>query len=192
MQSESAKLAGKLFKKAILKKYNIIFEKNIRKDADGKIQLKEEIMKAVKKNYSISIHIVFLDSYKEAWQRVEKRAKEIKRFVPKKVVKETFNDLFSHFNILYQSLFRESFTIYLWYNGSNVKEATWLSSILNGDKTSKDEIEGVVKMKFSIKNIKFFREKGLYAGLIEEVRTDALPKKVVENLKKLDFFRNLL
>ena len=192
VQSESARLAGKLFKKAIQKKYNIIFEKNIRKNLDGKFQLKEDIMKAVKKNYSISIHIVFLDSHKEAWQRVEKRAKEIKRFVPKKEVKETFNNLFSHFNILYRSLLKESFTIYLWYNGSNVDEATWISSILNGDKISKNEIKGVANMKFIFKNIKFFQEKGLYAGLIEGVRTEGLPKTVLENLKKLDFFRNFL
>ena len=192
VQSESARLAGKLFKKAIQKKCNIIFEKNIRKDTNGKFQLKEDIMKAVKKNYSVSIHIVFLDSYEEAWKRVEKRAEEIKRFVPKKDVKETFNDLFSNFNILYQKILRESFTIYLWYNGSNVKEAVWLSSILNGDKMSKNVIEDIAKMDFAFKNIKFFQEKGLYVGLVEKIRVDDLPKQAVENLKKLDFFKNLL
>ncbi len=76
VQSESSKLAGKLFKKAIQKKCNIIFEKNIRKDVKGKIQLKEEIMKVVKKDYLIFLHIVFLDSYGEAWHRVQKTAKK--------------------------------------------------------------------------------------------------------------------
>ena len=192
VQSESARIAGKLFKKAIQKRCNIIFEKNIRKDINGKIHLKEDIMKAVKKNYSISIHIVFLDSYEEAWKRVEKRAEEIRRFVPKKEVKETFNDLFPHFNILYKKVLKESFTVYLWYNGSNVKEAVWLSSVLNGDKISKKAIEDIAKIDFAFKNIEFFQEKGLYVALAEKIRLGKLPKKAVENLKKLDFFKNRL
>ena len=184
VQSESAKFAGKLFKKAVQKKYNIIFKKNIRKNKEGKIQLTEEIMKTVKKAYSISIHIVFLDSYEEAWKRVEKRSEEIKRFVPKQEVKETFNNLFSHFNILYQILYKESFIFYLWYNGSDIKKAVCLSYILNGDKFSKYEFKDIPKMKH-------FQKKGLYAGWIEEVRFETLSKKVVENLKKLDFFKNI-
>lgn len=191
VQSESARLAGKLFKKAVQKKCNIIFEKNIRKNKEGKIQLKEEIMKVVKKDYLIFIHIVFLDSYEEAWKRVQRRAEEIKRYVPIKDVKETFNNLFPHFNTLYQSLSKEDFIIYLWYNGSDIKEATWLSSIVNGYKTSKYEIEDIAKIEFSIEKIKFFRKKGLYIGLIDEVRFDALSKKVMESLKKLDFFKNI-
>lgn len=183
VQSESARLAGKLFKKAVQKKCNIIFEKNIRKDKKGKIQLKEEIMKVVNKGYSISIHIVFLDSYEEAWRRVQKRAEEIKRYVPKQEVKETFNSLFPNFNTLYQSLLKEFFSIYLWYNGHNEKKAVFISFIL-----TRNFSEERVK---HIKQIKYFQKKGFYSGWIKEVRFNSLPKKVMENLKKLDFFKNL-
>ena len=184
VQSESARLAGKLFKKAVQKKCNIIFEKNIRKGADGRIQLKEEIMKVVTRNYSISIHIVFLDSYEEAWKRVQRRAKEIKRYVPKKEVKETFNNLFPNFNTLYQSLFKERFSIYPWYNGHDEEKAVFISFIL-----TRNFPEDRVK---HIEQIKYFQRKGFYSGWIKEARLDSLSKKAIENLKKLDFFANLL
>lgn len=184
VQSESAKLAGKLFKKAVQKKYNVIFEKNIRKGKDGKIQLKEEIMKAINKDYLIFIHVVFLDSYEEAWKRVQKRANEIKRFVPKKEVKETFNNLFSHFNILCQNLFKESSVINLWYNGSGVEKAVWLSSIFTGDKFSRYSAKG-------IEPITHFQEVGLYTGWIEGLRLNSLPPRVLKNLRELDFFKDI-
>ena len=185
VQSESAKLTGKLFKKAVQKKCHIIFEKNIRKDKEGKIQLKEEIMKAVKKGYLIFVHVVFLDSYEEAWKRVEKRAEEIRRFVPKEEVKKTFNNLFLNFNALYRSLSNESFVIHLWYNGSNVEKAVFISFILISRKISISE-DGIKH----IAQIKYFQKKGFYSGFIGEVRFNSLPKKVVENLKKLDFLKN--
>ena len=184
VQSESSRLAGKLFKKAVQKKYNIMFEKNIRKDKEGKIQLKEEIMRTVKKGYLVFIHIVFLDSYEEAWKRVQKRAEEIRRFVPKAEVKDTFNNLFPNFNALYKSLSKESQVISLWYNGSDVKEAVWLSSILTGDKFSKYAVE-------SIGQVQHFKKKGLYTGWIEGLRFSSLPLEVLKNLKKLDFFENI-
>ncbi len=184
VQSESATLAGKLFKKAIQKKYNIIFEKNVRKDIVGKMQLKEEIKRVVKRGYLIFIHIVFLDSYEEAWKRVQKRAEEIKRFVPKQEVKETFNDLFPNFNALYKSLFRKSLFINLWYNGSDVKEAVWLSSILTGEKYSKYTVDGFGQ-------IKPVNKKGFYVGWIEGLRFSSLPPGVLKRLKKLDFFSNI-
>ena len=184
VQSESAQLAGKLFKKAVQKKYNIIFEKNIRKNKDGKLQLKEEILKAVKKDYLIFIHVVFVDRYKEAWNRVEKRAEEIRRFVPKEEVKETFDNLFFNFNALYQNLSKKSLVINLWYNGSNVKKAVWLSSILTGNKFSRYSTEG-------IEPIKHFQKKGLYTGWIEGLRLSSLPPGVLKNLRELDFFKNI-
>ena len=180
VQSESSKLAGKLFKKAIKEKYNIMFEKNIRK-----VQMvKEEIKKALKKDYLVFIHIVFLDSYEEAWKRVQKRAEEIKRFVPKVEVKETFNKLFPHFNTLYNSLSKESLVISLWYNGSDVRDAVWLSSILTGEKFSKYTTEGVGQIKHIYK-------KELYTGWIEGLRFKSLPPKVLKNLRQLDFFKNI-
>ena len=181
VQSESSRLAGKLFKKAVQKKCNIIFEKNVRKVP----MIKEEIMKAIKKGYLAFIHIVFLDSYEEAWKRVQKRAEEIRRFVPKEEVKETFNNLFPNFNILCQNLSKESLVIYFWYNGSDVTtKALWLSSVFTGDKFSKYKFKDVAQ-------IKHFKQTGLYAGWVEEVRFDSLPRKVVKNLKNLDFFKNI-
>ena len=180
VQSESSKLAGKLFKKAIQKKYNIMFEKNIRK-----VQMvKEEIMKAVKKDYLVFIHIVFLDSYEEAWKRVQKRAEEIKRFVPKEEVKETFNNLFPNFNALYNRLSKESLVINLWYNGADVKDAVWLSSVLTGEKYSKYTVDGFGQ-------IKHIHKKGLYTGWIEGLRFKSLPPKVLKKLEQLDFFKNI-
>ena len=81
-------------------------------------------------------------------------------------------------------MFRESFIIYLWYNGFDIKEAVCLSYILNGDKFSKYEFKEIPKMRP-------FQKKGFYTGWIEEVRFETLSKKVVENLKKLDFFANI-
>ena len=77
-----------------------------------------------------------LNSSNKLYYKREKLHEEIKRFVPKKEVKETFNKLFSHFNLLYQGLFKKTFSIHLWYNGSDVNNAMWFSSILNGDKIS--------------------------------------------------------
>ena len=179
VQSESAKLAGTLFKKAIKKKRNILFEKNIRRGGNGKIQLIEDISKTVKQDYLIFIHIVFLDSYAEAWKRVEKRANEIKRFVPKKDVKETFNNLFSNFNIVYQHISKESFGVCLWYNGVDVKEVSWISAIVNSRKET--------KMKLSLETTKLFVKKGPYTVvMLDKVRLNALPKKVVKNLETVD------
>ena len=188
VQSESAKLAGTLFKKAIKKKCNILFEKNIRKGVDNKkIQLIEDISKTIRKDYLIFIHIVFLDSYEEAWKRVEKRANEIKRFVPKKEVKETFNNLFSNFNIVYQHISKEFFGVCLWYNGVGVKEVSWIATILNGDNFSETE---EMKKHF---NLRFYSQKGLYTVLWDQVKFfNILSEKALEDLKKLDFLKNIL
>ena len=97
VQSESAKIAGNLFKSAIKKKVNIIYEKNIRTSEDGKLHVIEEMRKAFKKKYTIYLHVVFLDSSKEAWSRVEKRYEAIKRYVPKKDVEDSFNSLFANY-----------------------------------------------------------------------------------------------
>ena len=83
-----------------------------------KIHLEEEIDKTIKANYDVNIHIVFLDSYEEALQRVKKRAEEIKRVVPDSEVQKTFQNLFPYFNIIHQDyLIDKSFSLYLWYNG---------------------------------------------------------------------------
>ncbi len=185
VQPESAKIAGKLFKKAYQKKYDIIFEKNIRKDTKGKIHLIKEIKDLLKKNYQILIHIVFLDTYAEAWKRVQKRAEEIKRFVPAKIVKETFSNLFPHFNIVQESFSKKSsILIYLWYNGSNVKENELISTIRTGKWPDGHDITE------EIDQIKILSKKDHYIHWIEKNRFKLLPKEVVKNLKKLVFFEN--
>lgn len=94
VQSESAKLAGSLYRKAVKKKINIIYEKNIRLNRGGKLHLISEVKTVFQKNYNVSFNIVFLDSYQEAWHRVKLRNKQIKRYVLQKEVKDTFNCLF--------------------------------------------------------------------------------------------------
>ena len=117
VQSESAKLAGNLYKRAVKQKINIIYEKNIRLNTEGGLHLISEIKRAFQKNYTISVHVVFLDSYQEAWKRVRLRYEKIKRYVPKQYVKDTFEDLFSNLDILLRENFKKEYLVKLWYNG---------------------------------------------------------------------------
>ena len=117
VQSESAKLAGTLYQKSIQNKMNIIYEKNLKLDRKGKLHLISEMKDALKKKYHIAIHVVFLDSYQEAWRRVQLRYDKIKRYVPKKYVKETFESLFPNLNILMNENFKSDYSVNLWYNG---------------------------------------------------------------------------
>ena len=133
VQSESAKLAGILYKKSIQKKVNIIYEKNLRTGKDNKLHVVEEIKKAFKKDYSVSIHVVFLDSYQEAWRRVQLRYEKIKRYVSKKEVKSTFDCLFSNLNILLKKNFKKDYMIKFWYNGKwdiDMKKEAYLLGFL--------------------------------------------------------------
>lgn len=116
VQSESSRLAGMLYKKSLQKKVNIIYEKNLR-TKDNKLHIVEEIKKAFKKNYSVTLHVVFLDSYKEAWRRVQKRYEKIKRYVPGKEVKDTFQNLFPNLNKLLSTDFKQEYSVQFWYNG---------------------------------------------------------------------------
>ena len=68
VQSESAKLAGSLYRKTVKQKINIIYEKNIRLNKEGKLHLISEVKSVFQKNYNVSFNIVFLDSYQEAWR----------------------------------------------------------------------------------------------------------------------------
>ena len=195
VQSESAKIASKLFRKTIKKKCNLLFEKNIRKNREGEIHLIREIKDVVKQEYQIFFHIVFLDTYAEAWKRVQKRAEEIKRFVPANEVKETFDNLFPYFNIVQKSLSKKStFIIYLWYNGSdkfnesnesNKRKARLISVIRTGKWSDK------VKIKEEIDRIKILSKKDHYIHWIEKARFRLLPEKAVKNLKNLVFFEDI-
>ena len=59
VQSESSKLAGTLYRKSISNRKNIIYEKNIRLNKEGKLHLISEIKTAFQKNYDVSIQVVF-------------------------------------------------------------------------------------------------------------------------------------
>ena len=188
VQSESAKIASKLFRKTIKKKCNLLFEKNIRKNREGEIHLIREIKDVVKQEYQIFFHIVFLDTYAEAWKRVQKRAEEIKRFVPANEVKETFDNLFPNFNIVQKSLSKKStFIIYLWYNGSDVKKAKFISGILTGPVVNKYNF----KIKKDTDRIKVLLKEAFYINSVVENRFKALPKKVAKDLKQLVFFEDI-
>ena len=117
VQSESAKLAGTLYKKAIKNKINIIYEKNLRLNKEGKLHLISELKSAFRKKYSISIHVVFLNSYQEAWKRVKLRYEKIKRYVPIQYVRETYESLFPNLNTLLNENFKSDYLVNLWYNG---------------------------------------------------------------------------
>ena len=117
VQSESAKLAGTLYSKAIKNKLNIMYEKNLRLNKDGKLHLTSEIKTAFKKQYQVTIHVVFLDSLKTAWERVQLRYEQIKRYVSKEEVKKTFDCLFPNLNILLKKNFKKDYMIKFWYNG---------------------------------------------------------------------------
>ena len=117
VQSESAKLAGNLYRKAVKQKINIMYEKNIRLNKEGKLHLISEIKSVFQKNYNVSFNIVFLDSYQEAWKRVKLRNQKIKRYVSQKEVKDTFNCLFPNLNILLSENFDKDYLLIFWYNG---------------------------------------------------------------------------
>ena len=87
-------------------------------------------------------------------------------------------------NAVYKNLFKESLVINLWYNGSDVKEAVWLSSIFTGNKFSRYSTKG-------IEPIKHFQKVGLYTGWIEGLRLSSLPPRVLKNLKEIDFFKDI-
>ena len=117
VQSESAKLAGTLFKKAVQKKKNIIYEKNLRLGQNKKLHAIEEIKRAFKKKYILSVHVVFLNSHQEAQKRAWLRYKRNKRYVSQQEVKDTFQCLFPNLNRLLSENFKEEYSVKFWYNG---------------------------------------------------------------------------
>ena len=136
VQSESAKLAGVLYRKAVKQKINIIYEKNIRLNKEGGLHLISEMKTAFQKNYNVSIHVVFLNGYQEAWKRVKLRYEKIKRYVPKEYVKETYEDLFPNLNILFKKKFNKEYLVKFWYNGEwdksfNVPKITYMIAFIS-------------------------------------------------------------
>ena len=85
VQSESAKIFGKLFKKCIANNKNILCEKTLR---ETKIT-KENIGVLRKKGYALIALVSFVDR-PTALDRAEKRYKQTGRWVPPSIIHETY------------------------------------------------------------------------------------------------------
>ena len=186
VQSESSRIAGNLFKNSIKKGINIIYEKNLRTGTDGNLHIIEEIKKALKKNYTVYLHVVFLDSSKEAWSRVKKRYEKIKRYVPRKDVEDSFSGLFPNLNkILNTSFNKRSYFIKLWYNsslsGSNVSKALVIGGITVNYTISKNTLDDLLK-----NYLIFFEKKNHILYLFLKKRIYLLPNSAINQLDKLD------
>ena len=191
VHSESSKLAGLLYKKSLQKKVNIIYEKNLRTDKHNNLHIVEEIKKAFKKRYIVALHVVFLDSYKEAWNRVQKRYNQIKRYVPKSEVKDTFQNLFPNLNKLLAADFKTKYPIklWIWYNGQkspiidNELQKVNLTAFIffNHTKTVDDIYEKLQNdTSFSL-----HKAGDRLTGLIKH-RLDFLPSAAKNNLCQID------
>ena len=188
VQSESSKIAGRLFKSAIKKPVHIIYEKNLRTKKDGSLHIVEEIKRALKKKYSVHINIIFLDSYKEAWKRVQKRYEEIKRYVPKKEVEESFDSLFPNLNTILKTSCIDDCMVKFWYNSM-----LSIPEIENDKKTYL--IGGIVSNtipKNTLNELIVYNSKNdvLHLFLFQEI-VKVLPKLALRQIKKLDLFLGL-
>lgn len=186
VQSESSKIAGSLFKNSIKKGINIIYEKNLRIGANGKLHIIEEIKKVLKKNYTVYLHIVFIDSSKEAWIRVQKRYKKIKRYVPKKDVENSFNSLFPNLNRILNTPCKESYFIKLWYNSilsdGDINKALVIGGIAVNYKISKNKLDKL----WDNYMIFFERRENYICYLFSKKRVCLLPKSAIKQLDELD------
>lgn len=185
VQSESSKIAGNLFKKSIKKRVNIIYEKNLRAGADGKLHIIEEIKKALKKNYTVCLHVVFLDNSKEAWSRVQKRYEKIKRYVPKKDVEDSFNSLFPSLNRVLNTPFSENYFIKLWYN-STLSDGGINKALVVGGITVNYKIPKPILDEWRRKYLTFFKRKNHIFYFLLKKRINLLPKSAIKQLDKLD------
>ena len=150
VQSESAKLAGKLFKRAVQKGLNIIFEKNIVAKEDGTLQIKSDLKKVLNKKYTTIIHVVFLDTFEEAWKRVQTRYEAIRRYAPKDKVKKTFQNLFPNLNKLMKADIKKTYLLFFWYNGQNTDKVKLVGLSAMNIKLLKEAFRDIVNSK--IKN----------------------------------------
>ena len=195
VQSESAKLAGTLYQKAIKKKINIIYEKNIRLNKEGKLHIISEVKNVLRKGYNMSIHVVFLDSWQEAWKRVKLRYEKIRRYVPMTYVKSTFDDLFPNLNILLNENFNADYSVNLWYNGIwntafPIKKETHNIGVISFQKkrvlntTFREEDFAILFESSNLNNSLYF------GGLLRH--TASFSKAVKQNLNRLDCLKKPL
>ncbi len=188
IQSESAKLAGVLYRKAIKQKINIIYEKNIRLNKEGGLHLISEMKTAFQKNYNVSIHVVFLNSYQEAWKRVKLRYEKIKRYVPKQYVKDTYENLFPNLNILLRKNFNKEYLVKFWYNGTwdknfNMPENTYMIGFISFKKLGHLLDKEVSKDFFTVWSGIDHNNRKYYGGFSKMVLF--LPKSVQRQLMRV-------
>lgn len=115
VQGESSTIAGKLYKKAVKRKINIVYEKNLPYPANEKVFLLGEIKNAYKRDYKISIGIVFIANFSSAWERAKKRYEENRRYVSKQVVLTSHRRLVPNLKRLIKDL-RIKYEIIFWDN----------------------------------------------------------------------------
>ncbi len=205
VQSESSKLAGTLYRKAIKNKINIIYEKNIRLNKEGKLHIVSEIKSAFRKGYSTSINVVFLDSWQEAWKRVKLRYEKIGRYVPKLDVKNTFNDLFPNLNTLMNENFNTEYSVKLWYNQMHTvnpaqkyeaytigfirfkKEFTNKGTEMTNTILDQFQLPGTFIGHYgtTINN----KPKTQFNSILHKERVHLLPRSVKKSLFKIDIFK---
>ena len=204
VQSESSTIAGKLFKKAVKNKVHIIFEKNITTKEDGSLQLVLDLERALNNDYLTIIHVVFLETSEQAWERVQKRYEKIRRYVPKKKVEETFNDLFPNLNRIMKTEFKKSYFIRFWYNPSEkIIDSYWLHALYGGLSNKKSNHPPIITVGFFF-NTKTSKEmiKPLlkiaktdvgktHTSVIVDVFWDMVPDVVKKQFKSLDFFKKI-
>ena len=188
VQSESAKLAGSLYKKAVKQKVNIIYKKNIRLNKEGKLHLISEVKSAFQRNYNVSFNIVFLDSYKEAWRRVKLRNKQIKRYVSQKEVKDTFHCLFPNLNILLIENFGKDYLLVFWYNGKwkvdlNIPTNNYMIGFISFQEPGELAVSRFSKDDFIIFNGRDHNDRYYYCGFSQIA--PFLPKSVQKMLMEV-------
>ena len=185
VQSESAKIAGVLKKKAMQKRLNIVYEKNVRISKDGALRLSGEMNEALKKKYRVKVHVVFLASIEEAWKRVQKRYEETKRYVSKEDVIITFQGLFPNLNRMVNEAQR-GYYITLYYNSSNKKNQMigfiWIGSNIAVATSGIEERD-----KFFVSETTNY-----YHAVLSKKGIKILPQSVKNRLKQLSCLKKLL
>ena len=185
VQSESAKIAGILKNKAMKKRINIVYEKNVRLRKDNTLRLSGEMKEAFKKKYKVMIHVVFLDSLKEAWKRVQERYKRTKRYVSKEDVKITFQGLFPNLNRMVDEV-QKGYYITLYYNSSNKQNQmvgfVWINNNI------------ALAMSGVQEHDRFFISEttSCYHAVLSNKAVKALPSSVKNRLQQLSCLKELL
>lgn len=93
---ESSKIAGKLFKKAMVQNLNIIYEKTLAKPE----QTLEEIGKLKKKKYQVFVIATHL-SLEEGMKRAEKRFKQGGRHVPEQDIRDIYSSVPASLKVIF-------------------------------------------------------------------------------------------